>query len=106
MSYEVLRNRLTSGEPFVRETALERIAALADALAITQAQADELTALARERGVDALPEDVVGRVAALEAEVKAAKDENRKLKAQVKAQNEGIAMLEECIVEMAGTVYA
>ena len=66
---------------------------------------DEIAEMEQEKP-EAEPADTDARVAALEAEVKAAKDENRKLKAQVKAQNEGIAMLEECIVEMAGTVYA
>lgn len=48
MSYEVLKNRLTNGKPFTLETATERINALANALEITQEQANELLALAAE----------------------------------------------------------
>lgn len=42
MSYEVLKNRMQNGQPFLREMALTRINALADALEISQEQADEL----------------------------------------------------------------
>lgn len=50
MSYEVLKNRLTNGKPFTVEAALDRITALADALEITQDQAEELTELANQYG--------------------------------------------------------
>lgn len=47
-SYEVLKNRLTNGRPYTVEAAVARITALADALEITQDQANELLALAAE----------------------------------------------------------
>lgn len=66
MSYDVLKNRLTNGGPYLTATALDRINALADNLEITQEQTEELTALARQHGLDALPEDLEGRVETLE----------------------------------------
>ena len=42
----------------------------------------------------------------VEERLAAAEDKNRVLEAKVKAQNESITMLEDCIVEMAGVVYA
>lgn len=66
MSYEVLKNRLTNGTAFLRQTALDRINALADALEITQEQADELTALAKSKGQDILPDDLPARMELLE----------------------------------------
>ena len=66
MSYEVLKNRLTNGTAFLLQTALDRINALADALEITQEQADELTALAKSKGQDILPDDLPARMELLE----------------------------------------
>ena len=66
MSYEVLKNRLTNGTAFLLQTALDRINALADALEITQEQADELTALAKSKGQDILPDDLTARMELLE----------------------------------------
>ena len=66
MSYEVLKNRLTNGTAFLLQTALDRINALADALEITQEQADELTALAKSKGQDVLPDDLPARMERLE----------------------------------------
>lgn len=66
MSYDVLKNRLANGVPFTREAALARINALADALEITQEQAEELTALAHAAGLDTLPKDAGERLEALE----------------------------------------
>lgn len=66
MSYEVLKNRLTNGTAFLFQTALDRINALADALEITQEQADELTALAKAKGKDILPDDLPARMELLE----------------------------------------
>ena len=66
MSYEVLKNRLTNGTAFLLQTALDRINALADALEITQEQADELTALAKSKGQDILPDDLPARMEMLE----------------------------------------
>ena len=66
MSYEVLKNRLTNGTVFLLQTALDRINALADALEITQEQADELTALAKAKGQDVLPDDLPARMELLE----------------------------------------
>lgn len=65
-SYEVLKNRLTNGRPFTVEAAVARITALADALEITQDQANELTALAQQYG-SAAPHDTESRLATLEA---------------------------------------
>ena len=66
MSYEVLKNRLTNGTAFLLKTALDRINALADALEITQEQADELTALSKAKGQDILPDDLPARMELLE----------------------------------------
>lgn len=66
MRYEVLKNRLTNGTSFLRQTALARINALADALEITQEQADELTELAKAKGQDILPDDLPARMELLE----------------------------------------
>lgn len=66
MSYDLLKNRLTNGAPYTKQAALERINALADALAIPQEQADELTALANANGLDALPRDAAERLADVE----------------------------------------
>lgn len=66
MSYEVLKNRLTNGTAFLLQTALDRINALADALEITQEQADELTELAKAKGQDILSDDLPARMEMLE----------------------------------------
>lgn len=66
MSYEVLKNRLTNGTAFLFQNAIDRINALADALEITQEQADELTALAKAKGQDVLPDDLTARMELLE----------------------------------------
>lgn len=50
MSYDVLKNRLTNSQPFSVETAVARITALANALEITQKQAEELIELANANG--------------------------------------------------------
>lgn len=72
MRYDVLKNRLTNGNSFLRTAALERIAALADALEITQQQADELTAIAQEKGTDILPDDAAqGRLGKIERTIDA-----------------------------------
>lgn len=67
MSYDILKNRLTNGNVFVKQTAIDRINALADNLEITQEQAEELLALAEANGVEVLPEDLPTRLAELEA---------------------------------------
>lgn len=66
MSYDILKNRLTNGNAFVKQTAIDRINALADNLEITQEQAEELLALAESKGVDVLPKDLLARLAQLE----------------------------------------
>lgn len=70
MSYGVLKNRLTNGNAFLLQTALDRINALADALEITQEQADELTALATAHGADVFSEDYAARLQAVEQAAK------------------------------------
>lgn len=67
MSYDILKNRMTNGTPFVKETAVARINSLADTLVITQEQATELIALAEQYGVDILPENYSERITKLEA---------------------------------------
>lgn len=63
-SFDVMRNRMTNGKYFDRETAKARIARLLDELEITQEQADVLNALADEHGGGATVEE---RLAAVEA---------------------------------------
>ena len=63
---EVLKNRMLNGTPFLKAAALERIRALADNLKITQAEADELTAIAIAHGEEVLPQDAMGRLNQLE----------------------------------------
>lgn len=48
MNYEILKNRLTNGNPFSLEVAINRINALANNLLITQEQAEELSSLAEQ----------------------------------------------------------
>lgn len=50
--YQVLYNRLTNGTPFTTDTAQARITALADALEITQEEADELAGMMTGSGVE------------------------------------------------------
>lgn len=64
--YELLKNRLENGHPFLKSVATERINALANALEITQEQADELMALVESNGVDVMPEDFSERLARIE----------------------------------------
>lgn len=64
--YTLLKGRLQNGSPFLKKIALERIAALANSLTISQAEAEELTALAHKNGSDILPEDALGRLDAVE----------------------------------------
>lgn len=66
MSYDVLKNRLTNGKPFMISAATTRINALADNLEITQEEATELLELANANGV-AETTTVEDRLAALEA---------------------------------------
>ena len=98
MSYEVLKNRMQNGQPFLRETALTRINALADALEISQEQADELTAIAQANGLDILPDDYQARIDAL--------DDSALLHgAQIQALSDRGEFIEDCIAEMAMMVY-
>lgn len=62
----VLRNRMENGTPFLKAAALERIRSLADQLEISEEEARELTAIAEARGCDILPQDALGRLAAVE----------------------------------------
>ena len=70
-SYEVLKNRLTSGVPFTLEAAVERITYLADMLMITNEQQKELIALAEEHASQGGSYDE--RITALEDELAATK---------------------------------
>ena len=58
LDYELLKNRMSNGKPFVKEQALKRISALADNFTITQEQANELAALAESKGLDTPPVDL------------------------------------------------
>lgn len=69
MSYDVLKNRLSNGTPFLIQTALDRIGALADNLEITQDQAEKLTELAQANGSEILPPTAMERLRILEAQV-------------------------------------
>ena len=64
--YEILKNRLQNGTPFITQTALDRISALANELEITQEQAEELIELAKANGRDTMPEDFSERLARIE----------------------------------------
>lgn len=52
------------------------------------------------------PEEPEDPEPTLEERLEATEEENRQLKAQVKAQSQSLLMLEDCLVEMAGVVYA
>lgn len=62
--YTVLYNRLSGGIPFTASVAIARITALADALEITQEEAEELLAIARQNGTESAT--VEERLTALE----------------------------------------
>lgn len=64
--YNLLKGRITNGHPFLKADALARINALANDLSITQEEASELTNLAKENGVDVMPNDAMGRLNAVE----------------------------------------
>ena len=53
-----------------------------------------------------VPEEPEEPEPTLEERLEATEEENRQLKAQVKAQSQSLLMLEDCLVEMAGVVYA
>ncbi len=65
-NYSILKNRMMNGVPFLKERALERITALANAFEITQTEAEELNGIANSSGVEILPEDALGRLGAVE----------------------------------------
>ena len=67
--YEVLKNRLTNGKPYLKEQAVRRITALANDLTITQEQANELLALTEVNGVDVLDADYNKRLTAAETAI-------------------------------------
>ena len=75
-----------------------RITALADALEISQEQADELTAIAQANGLAVLPDDYRARIDAL--------DDSALLHgAQIQALSDRGEFIEDCIAEMAMMVY-
>ena len=58
--YNILKNRMTSGKPFLKTRALEAIhVAMLD---MTAEQTKELENLANQYGVEVLPEDAMGRL--------------------------------------------
>lgn len=66
-NYDVIKNRMSNGAPFLRDMMLTRINHLANMLEISQDEATELTELAKQNGVDVLPEDAMGRLALSES---------------------------------------
>lgn len=52
--YTVLYNRLSGGIPFTASVAIARITALADALEITQEEADELLTIAQQNATEGM----------------------------------------------------
>ena len=85
MTYEVLKNKMLNGTPFLKADALRWIEALP--LEVTPEQVEELKALAQEKGLDFLPEDGAAPLAHLE-------EENRELKRMI-AKLSGQPMPEE-----------
>ena len=85
MTYELLKNKMLNGTPFLKKDAYRWIEALP--LSTTPEQAAELKALADQYGLDVLPEDGERRLARLE-------EENRQLKRMV-AKLSGQPMPEE-----------
>lgn len=74
MTYEVLKNKLENGTPFLKADALRWIQALP--LSVTPEQVGELEAIAEARGLNFLPEDGEARLKHLE-------EENRELKRMI-----------------------
>ena len=71
-SYEILRNRLSNGVPFLRQAALDRIDVLANRLDSTGLSAEEaelLVQLAEKNGRDVLEEDAKMRLGLVEVTV-------------------------------------
>ena len=62
--YELLKNRMTNGKPFLKTRALEKINLLV--LDLTEEQTKELENLANQHGVEVLPEDAMGRLSLVE----------------------------------------
>ena len=71
-SYEILRNRLSNGVPFLRQAALDRIDVLAnrlDSTGISAEEAELLVQLAEKNGRDVLEEDAKMRLGLVEVTV-------------------------------------
>ncbi len=62
--YGTLKSRMR--EPFLREDALYRINDLANHFLLTAEETNELTAIAQQKGLDVMPEDVTGRLTKVE----------------------------------------
>ena len=75
INFEALRDKMNNGTPFSRDRALKRINQLAndgisgDLYGITQEEADQLKALALEKGLEALPEEAMDRLSNVEEAV-------------------------------------
>ena len=74
MSYELLKNKMENGTPFLKADALRWIEALP--LEVTPEQVEELKTIAESQGLDFLPSDGAARLTRLE-------EENRELKAMI-----------------------
>lgn len=64
--YNIIKNRMQNGTPFVKKRALERISALANDFVITQSEAEELNSIAIQFGQEVLPDDAMGRLDVVE----------------------------------------
>ena len=74
MTYDVLKNKMENGTPFLKADAQKWIDALP--LSVTPEQVEELKAIAESKGLDFLPADGAARLSHLEAE-------NKELKAMI-----------------------
>lgn len=64
--FQLLKNRMENGTPFLREDAVTRISALANRLELTEQESQTLLALAESKGLDVLPRDAMGRLERVE----------------------------------------
>lgn len=95
--YEVLKDRLESGVPFLKATAITRIDKLADELLITQEQAEELKTLANQNGVDDLGRPVEEVISEMKAAV-------AEMKTVVEQHDEAIVEIAEMVASVPGAV--
>ena len=78
-NYEMFKNRILNGKPFLKVDAEKRVESLINNLEITQEQADELMAIIEKNGRDILPQDAMGRLARVEDDTAALKNADEEL---------------------------